>query len=496
MNEYGMFFVKFMEPLFEGISKIFSGLFKGILEMFNIINYINVIKEYAPKMGGLKVIVIGVSVILLLAIFGCFFFLIYKSINTYIKYRRNLNREDLLIEELENLNHEVSKLRKNNINLTQFAEAEVKKEDESDTNKNTGNRFYKLANIDKKYENYEPIPIENNFTLEELCVNFRNYCASQLHLYYDINLIRLFISAFASNKIIILEGISGTGKTSLVYAFGTYIKNNATVASVQPSWHDSTEIFGYFNEFTKKFNETSILEKLYEAKYRDEMFITLLDEMNMSRVEYYFAEMLSVLELPNHEDWVIELVPNGWPTDPKNIIDGKLYLPDNMWFIGTINNDDSSFSITDKVYDRAMPLGIDDKFPKFDAPAVEAKQISFKYFTNLINNAIETYKVSEESNRKIEELDSYVKEHFKVAVGNRIFKQLHEFVPTYVACGGSEIDGIDYVIAHKIFKKFEQLNLAYFKEELNNLIIFMDKLFGTDTMKECKATLLNMKKNF
>jgi radical SAM superfamily enzyme len=92
--------------------------------------------------------------------------------------------------------------------------------------------------------------------------------------------------------LIILQGISGTGKTSLAYAFGKMIKNEATIASVQPSWRDSSELFGYFNEFTKRFNETEVLAKMYEASYKDDVFITVLDEMNISRVEYYFAEML------------------------------------------------------------------------------------------------------------------------------------------------------------------------------------------------------------
>ena len=180
-------------------------------------------------------------------------------------------------------------------------------------------------------------------------------------LYYNINLIRLFIASFASNRLIILQGISGTGKTSLAYAFGNFVKNDAVIAPVQPSWRDSSELFGYFNEFTKRFNETEVLTKMYEARYKDNIYITLLDEMNISRVEYYFAEMLSILELPSAEEWIIDLVPNAWESDPKLVENGRLKIPTNMWYIGTINNDDSTFMITDKVYDRAMPINIDEK---------------------------------------------------------------------------------------------------------------------------------------
>ena len=355
-------------------------------------------------------------------------------------------------------------------------------------------RFFKLSNVDTKYENSAPEEITNTFTLEEFCNQFRNYSASRLHLYYDINLIRLFIASFASNKLIILEGISGTGKTSLAYAFGSFVDNETTVASVQPSWRDSTEIFGYFNEFTKKFNETEILEKMYEAQYNDEVYITLLDEMNISRVEYYFAEMLSILELPNKKDWVVELVPNVWPDDPKKLENGKLKIPENMWYIGTINNDDSTFMITDKVYDRAMPIAIDDKCEVFEAPDTDKIKTSYKHLEGLFEKSSEEHPVSEENLEKIAQLDRYVIDHFRLAFGNRIVKQLKEFVPAFIACGGDEVAGIDYLIAHKILRKFEQLNLAYIKDEIDGLVNYLEKLFGTGKTPECKAYLLRLKK--
>ena len=63
-------------------------------------------------------------------------------------------------------------------------------------------------------------------------------------------------------------------------------------------------------------------------------------------------------------------------------------------------------------------------------------------------------------------LDDYVIEHFRLAFGNRIVKQLRDFVPAYVGCGGTEIDGLDYVLARKVFRKFESLNLSYIRDEI------------------------------
>ncbi|MCH5147266.1 MAG: AAA family ATPase, partial [Clostridiales bacterium] len=162
-----------------------------------------------------------------------------------------------------------------------------------------GSRFYMLTQIDKEYESYVRPEYDDNISLKELCEEFRNFSAGQLKLYYDIEDIRRFIGALAVTKLIILQGMSGTGKTSLAYAFGEFLKNKTVVVPIQPMWKERTDLLGYFNEFTRRFNETTLLYKMYEANNNEEIYITVLDEMNIARVEYYFAEFLSLLEIPN-----------------------------------------------------------------------------------------------------------------------------------------------------------------------------------------------------
>ena len=327
-----------------------------------------------------------------------------------------------------------------------------------------------------------------------MCANFRNFAASKLGLYYKPEMMRVFIAGLASTKLVILQGISGTGKTSLAYAWGKFMKHDSCVASVQPSWRDRTDMFGYFNEFTKKFNETEMLKEMYIAGYCDEVFTVILDEMNLSRVEYYFAEMLSILEMPNRAEWLIELVPNSWKTDPKHIKGGKIQVPANMWYIGTINNDDSTFAVTDKVYDRAIPIDINDKGVPFDPIDTPAQDINFSYLDNLFASAIKDNPISQSTLDKIEQMDNFVIEHFRIAFGNRIVAHMKKFVPVYVACGGDEVDGVDYFIAKKILRKFEQLNIAYIRDEIEPYIDFLDKTFGKNKMKECIEYLLRLKK--
>jgi 5-methylcytosine-specific restriction endonuclease McrBC GTP-binding regulatory subunit McrB len=160
----------------------------------------------------------------------------------------------------------------------------------------------------------------------------------------------------------------------------------------------------------------------------------VLDEMNIARVEYYFAEMLSVLEMPRSDEWLIDIVTTVWDNDPCLINSGKIKINQNTWFVGTINNDDSTFAVADKVYDRAIPIDLDTKAAAFTAPDTEPIHISAEHLISMFNEAKKKYPISEENMKKLEEMDQYVIKHFRLAFGNRIMKQLKDFVPCYVAC--------------------------------------------------------------
>jgi hypothetical protein len=225
------------------------------------------------------------------------------------------------------------------------------------------------------------------------------------------------------------------------------------------------------------------LRRVYEASYTDDINVIILDELNIARVEYYFAEMLSIMEMPDPNEWKIELVPSSWDNDPKNLKDGKLHIPQNAWYIGTANNDDSTFSISDKVYDRALTINIDNKGIPFEAPDTPPSLISYSSVNELYKKALEDYPVDPRYLEMIEDLDTYVIKKFRVAFGNRIMKQLKIFVPVYVACGGDPIEGIDHILATKVFRKFEMLNLSLIRDELKGLINYLNTLFGKDKMK-------------
>ena len=365
----------------------------------------------------------------------------------------------------------------------------VEKDDSMDATQIKAIRFPKLILVDQKYADYVRPNYDDSVTLQQFTEGYRLFAASQMKLYYTPEVVRRFVAGMAASKLLILEGISGTGKTSLPYSFSRYMTNPSTIVSVQPSYRDRTELLGYFNEFSKRFNETEFLRALYEATYREDPSLIVLDEMNLARIEYYFAEMLSILEMPSHDEWVIDLVPTGWPKDPAHVIDGKIMVSESVWFVGTANNDDSTFTITDKVYDRAIPIELNERANAFECDPYPACPISNEHLQALFMQAKQDYPISDATIEKMNRLDLYLQTRFKLAFGNRIIKQMYDFIPVYVACGGSEIDGLDYIIARKVLKKFESLNVSFVRDEIKELIEYIDKTFGKTKMEDSRAYL-------
>ena len=354
---------------------------------------------------------------------------------------------------------------------------------------NVPHRFPKLSLVDVKYKNFQYPQYDNEISLEDFTEGYRLFAASQMGLYYTPEIVRRFVAGMAASKLLILEGISGTGKTSLPYSFSRYMDNPATIVSVQPSFRDRSEVLGYFNEFSKKFNETEFLRALYEANYRKDPTLIVLDEMNLARIEYYFAEMLSVLEMPSKDEWVLDLVPTEWEGDPVKLDAGKIHVAESTWFIGTANNDDSTFTITDKVYDRAMPIELNERADEFKCEPHPKCYITSEHLEFLFQKAKVDHPISDELMEKMQKLDNYLITRFKLSFGNRIMKQLYDFIPVYVACGGSELGGMDYIIARKVLKKFESMNVSFVRDEITGLISYIDKTFGEEEMLDSKSYL-------
>lgn len=201
--------------------------------------------------------------------------------------------------------------------------------------------------------------LEPNFTFSEIINMISN---SQFTFSNDIiRDLHLNLTALDDKHFVLLSGISGTGKTQLCRLYANavygleYESENPyfTIIPVRPDWTDATALFGYYSSFEKRYVKTEFLQVLLNAlKERDKPHFILLDEMNLARVEYYLSDYLSAVEsrkeIPLHQDDQITDIPK------------KLVIPPNVYVLGTVNVDETTHSISDKVLDRAFVMTLSD----------------------------------------------------------------------------------------------------------------------------------------
>ena len=166
-----------------------------------------------------------------------------------------------------------------------------------------------------------------------------------------------------------------------------------------------------------------------------------------------------------------------------------------MWFIGTANNDDSTFAISDKVYDRAMIMNLDDKAEEFYAEKQRPLALSAERFKELGREAEQEYRMTARNRKRLERMDAFLKENFHVTFGNRIMKQIRAYVPIYVACGGDELEALDDILAKKVMRKLSVQNPVYLRNHADRFCRYLDELFGEENMTQCKAAMRRLQLN-
>lgn len=353
--------------------------------------------------------------------------------------------------------------------------------------------FPGLCNIDLISESYKEEEFDDNINLKDLVSNFRKYLAKKEKLYFDEATIRAFISGLAASRLIILEGLSGTGKSSLARYFSEYISEESFFEPVQATWRDRTSILGFYNDFSRTYNETEFLKRLYDATYKPhDINIMVLDEVNISRVEYYFADFLSIMEYPV-DKWKLKIMQLPYDFDaPNHLEDGILKIEKNTWFIGTANKDDSTYTITDKVYDRAIAISFDDRNDPFEVNEdVDKIKLSYDKLMSLFAEAIDNKENSLTSDdlAKFKILTDYTFDSFDLTFGNRIMHQIEQLVPVYYVSGGTKEDALDFMFARKVVAKLEGRFEDYVKDGLTGLKRLILKTYGPDSFKLTNETI-------
>lgn len=446
--------------------------------------------------------------------------------NSALEQERNRYREEAVAarnasKELEVVRQEVEATNALNEHLLQELESH-----KTALESRTGDTCPSLSRVDTETEESDFVADINRRvqrtsleSLRDIVSHVKNYAGSRNkdeRLYYTDNDIRAFLAGMAVSRLIILQGMSGTGKSSLPRIFSEAISGFNRLIPVESSWRDRNELLGYYNDFNKKFNAKSFTIELYRStkkRCKEVPTFIVLDEMNLARIEYYFSDFLAILQEPDHDKWLIELVSSDMRTLPmelpeevkqkmrkddptvfaiwekiersrqgdlksetsdeekemltsylaklgrltgaKDLIDGrKIRVTDNIWFIGTANQDESTFEISDKVYDRAQVVSLNRKGVSEGQYAnTEKKYISVTDLIKLFEGAINAYKKKAEVEARLEKLDAVLMDKFDISFGNRIVTQTVDFAAVFTAAGGSLEDALDYQISTKILRK-------------------------------------------
>ena len=209
---------------------------------------------------------------------------------------------------------------------------------------------------------------EDLIPAKEALTKIKEYIVSNGFSYPD-GMIENFYLSLKSKPFVILAGTSGTGKTRLVKLFAEAIGAKYKLVSVRPDWSDGSDLFGHY-DLNGNFIEGPVCECFDTATENPQKPVFLcLDEMNLARVEYYLSDFLSVIESREKEEDG-SIVTSG-------IAQYETGLPDNLYIVGTVNMDETTFPFSRKVLDRANTIEFNyvNLMPDFDSVNIEADSI-------------------------------------------------------------------------------------------------------------------------
>ena len=200
-------------------------------------------------------------------------------------------------------------------------------------------------------------------------LNLQGFCIAP-EMLYNVYL------CLKTKPFMMLAGISGTGKSSVIRLIAEAINGmdggralGYQLIPVRPDWHDVRDLLGFENLLTGKFRVGALLQAMLAAKAEpDRPFFVCLDEMNLARVEHYFADFLSVLETARRVsdgEWSTDLVVLAQgcehiETDGWGEIVAQMSIPSNLFIVGTVNMDETTYAFSPKVLDRANTVAFDE----------------------------------------------------------------------------------------------------------------------------------------
>ncbi|MFF7878373.1 hypothetical protein ACFZDM_29555 [Streptomyces californicus] len=369
-----------------------------------------------------------------------------------------LQRDRIAVNERQNYLEQNNWLRAANDQLQHLLNEEAAKLRVTAQVGKEGQAFPACSYMDREFGTPRPFDTRTP-AMPELVPQLQAVIRQQAGLSYRQSDLRLVLAGMAMSRLHLFQGISGIGKTglarALAIAFGS--DSSAAVVPVQAGWRDPQDLMGYYNSFDRIFYESEFTKALYRAQcpaFKDRPFFIVLDEMNLSHPEQYFSGVLSALAIKDRPSLALTTAPVRNPADL--IIDGThIAVPDNVWFIGTANHDETTVGFADKTYDRAFVLELPWQHPDVPetAPAFP-EPLGHQGLTQSFDRAQATYGV--QADGIIEFLNTHwrdrLAEELRIGWGNRLERQIKQFAPVVVAAGGSPGEALDHLLATRILR--------------------------------------------
>ncbi|BAY65301.1 hypothetical protein NIES22_54040 [Calothrix brevissima NIES-22] len=283
------------------------------------------------------------------------------------------------------------------------------------------------------------------------------------------------------SALVILAGISGTGKSELPQKYANYIGAQLLTLAVQPRWDSPQDLQGFYNYVEKKFKPTDLMRGLYQYNHdsamQDRMVIVLLDEMNLARVEYYFSDFLSKLEARRSHPTYLEIDVGSLPLQDN---ERRLRIPNEFLFVGTMNEDETTQTLSDKVLDRANVL-------TFGKPQnLQLRQQSNNHATSARPSGYLAYsdfrawvKTPDPHSQVVEKVKSYLDQANQVMekmghpFAHRVYQAITQYVVNYPGVDNTNSAAFKFAIAdqfgQKLLPKLRGVMIDEFADELEQL---------------------------
>ena len=440
-------------------------------------------------------------------------------------YRDLYDKETSIADKIKTImapheNFTEEKIRKEALFAEEKAEETSIQEDEDDEyvdyDEETSSPDTTTAEAKESEENNTTASIANKSVEQEMeWFNNINKKIKEYGLEFSPRILKAFHTALKTaewSPLAVLAGVSGTGKSELPQLYAKFGGINCLNVPVQPNWDSQEAMLGYYNTVSSKFEAQPLLQYLvqtqtpncektdkheeYKCSLKDQMNIVLLDEMNLAHIEQYFAEFLSKLEerrgKKEEDSQFPALAVKLGGTDAYPLPMGR-----NVLWVGTMNQDETTKSLSDKVLDRGIVIN----FPRPDEfkrrlnlnrdVKAEEKYLSVETWNSwklVLNDqqVVETEKIIAPYKELVEKINKSIS-NIGRAIGHRVWQSIENYIWNYpdvrkeFLCRSADLSDEDYI--KEISKKIDPA----FEDQLVQKI--MPKLRGIETRGESKKCL-------